>query len=152
MKQLFRVGRFEGDAEVLEIIQNVFPPALLDFGANRRIEFDVGKRFLSLYQYQQFHVHDVGRIAEAAKNAQRAGLRPAPGVADPQSEGARRSSEGDGDAETASRGKGSHQTLYYGTAFTIIRNSKDELKTGTYHAMCRQLGVKPGDLWEAHPL
>jgi mRNA interferase HicA len=46
----------------------------------------------------------------------------------------------------ASRGKGSHQTLYYGTAFTIIRNPKDELKTGTFRAMCRQLGVKPGDL------
>ena len=46
----------------------------------------------------------------------------------------------------ASRGKGSHQTLYYGTAFTIIRNPKDELKSGTYHAMCKQLGVKPGDL------
>ena len=43
-------------------------------------------------------------------------------------------------------GKGSHQTLYYGTAFTIIRNPKDELKSGTYHAMCKQLGVKPGDL------
>ena len=46
----------------------------------------------------------------------------------------------------ASRGKGSHQTLYYVTAFTIIRNPKDELKSGTYHAMCKQLGVKPGDL------
>jgi mRNA interferase HicA len=46
----------------------------------------------------------------------------------------------------ATRGKGSHQTLYYGTAFTIIRNPKDELKTGTYHAMCRQLGIEPRDL------
>jgi len=36
----------------------------------------------------------------------------------------------------ASRGKGSHQTLYYGTAFTVVRNPKDELKTGTLHAMC----------------
>lgn len=26
----------------------------------------------------------------------------------------------------ASRGKGSHQTLYYGSAFTIVRNPKDE--------------------------
>jgi mRNA interferase HicA len=26
---------------------------------------------------------------------------------------------------SASRGKGSHQTLYYGTAFTIVRNPKD---------------------------
>jgi mRNA interferase HicA len=46
----------------------------------------------------------------------------------------------------ASRGKGSHQTLYYGKAFTIVRNPKDELKTGTFHAMCAQLGIKPNDL------
>ena len=46
----------------------------------------------------------------------------------------------------ASRGKGSHQTLYFGSAFTIVRNPKDELKTGTFHAMCSQLGIKPGDL------
>jgi mRNA interferase HicA len=46
----------------------------------------------------------------------------------------------------ASRGKGSHQTLYFGNSFTIIRNLKDELKTGTFHGMCSQLGVKPNDL------
>lgn len=46
----------------------------------------------------------------------------------------------------ASRGKGSHQTLYFGAAFTIIRNPKDELKTGTFHAMCAQLGIKASDL------
>jgi mRNA interferase HicA len=46
----------------------------------------------------------------------------------------------------ASRGKGSHQTLYYGPAFTIVRNPKDELKVGTVHAMCRQLGIKSNDL------
>lgn len=46
----------------------------------------------------------------------------------------------------AARGKGSHQTLYYGTAFTIVRNLKDELKTCTFHAMCRQLDLKPSDL------
>ena len=46
----------------------------------------------------------------------------------------------------ASRGKGSHQTLYFGTAFTIVRNPKDELKTGTFHAMCSQLGIKQSDL------
>jgi len=46
----------------------------------------------------------------------------------------------------ASRGKGSHQTLYFGSAFTIVRNPKDELKTGTFHAMCSQLGIKPNDL------
>lgn len=46
----------------------------------------------------------------------------------------------------AARGKGSHQTLYYGNAFTIIRHPKDELKTGTLRGMCAQLGVKPNDL------
>lgn len=48
----------------------------------------------------------------------------------------------------ASRGKGSHQTLYFGSAFTIIRNPKDELKTDTCHAMRSQLGIKSGDLCE----
>jgi mRNA interferase HicA len=46
----------------------------------------------------------------------------------------------------AARGKGSHQTLYFGQAFTIVRNLKDELKTGTLHAMCSQLGIKVNDL------
>lgn len=68
----------------------------------------------------------------------------------------------------AARGKGSHQTLYLGAAFTVVRNPKDELKTersgvsvkanacesrrnaetktGTFHAMCKQLGIKPSDL------
>ncbi|MDP1899806.1 MAG: type II toxin-antitoxin system HicA family toxin [Rubrivivax sp.] len=46
----------------------------------------------------------------------------------------------------ASRGKGSHQTLYYGTSFTVIRNLKDELKTGTLHGMCAQLGIRASDL------
>ena len=46
----------------------------------------------------------------------------------------------------ASRGKGSHQTLYYGSAFTIVRNPKDELKPGTLHGMCSQLGIKPNEL------
>ncbi len=39
------------------------------------------------------------------------------------------------------RGKGSHVTLYYGARRTIVRNPKDELKTGTLHAMLRQLGI-----------
>ncbi len=46
----------------------------------------------------------------------------------------------------ASRGKGSHQTLYFGSAFTVVRNPKDELKTGTFHGMCSQLGIKPSEL------
>jgi mRNA interferase HicA len=44
------------------------------------------------------------------------------------------------------RGKGSHSTLCYGNKFTIIRNLKDELKTGTYKAMLKQLGLQEQDL------
>ena len=39
------------------------------------------------------------------------------------------------------RGKGSHGTLYYGEKLTIVRNPKDERKTGTLHAMLTQLGL-----------
>ena len=39
------------------------------------------------------------------------------------------------------RGKGSHGTLYYGDRLTIVRNPKDELKTGTLHAMLNQLDL-----------
>ena len=49
-------------------------------------------------------------------------------------------------ALNASRGKGSHQTLYYGSAFTVVRNPKDELKTGTLHGMCVQLSIRVLDL------
>jgi len=45
-----------------------------------------------------------------------------------------------------SRGKGSHATLYYGAAFTVVRNRKDELKTGTLHGMLDQLGLANDDL------
>ena len=44
------------------------------------------------------------------------------------------------------RGKGSHATLYLGKRVTIVRNPKDELKSGTLHAMCKQLGIKKGEL------
>jgi len=44
------------------------------------------------------------------------------------------------------RGKGSHVTLYFGEHLTILRNPKDELKTGTLHAMCKQLGIRRDDL------
>jgi mRNA interferase HicA len=46
----------------------------------------------------------------------------------------------------AARDKGSQQTLYVGGAFTIVRILKDELKTGTLHAMCKQLGIELKDL------
>jgi mRNA interferase HicA len=44
------------------------------------------------------------------------------------------------------RGKGSHVTLYFGDRMTIVRDPKDELKTGTFHAMCKQLGIKKSAL------
>ncbi|MCX7013448.1 MAG: type II toxin-antitoxin system HicA family toxin [Candidatus Sumerlaeota bacterium] len=39
------------------------------------------------------------------------------------------------------RGKGSHGTLFYGACFTVVPNQKDELKTGTLHALLDQLGL-----------
>lgn len=44
------------------------------------------------------------------------------------------------------RGKGSHGLLTLGTRRTVVRNPKDELKTGTYHAMLRQLGLTEKDI------
>ena len=44
------------------------------------------------------------------------------------------------------RGKGSHQTLYFGDNFTVIRSPKDELKKGTLHGMLKQLGIDPSEL------
>ena len=44
------------------------------------------------------------------------------------------------------RGKGSHVTLYLGGQLTTVRNPKDELKTGTLHAMCKQLGIRKDEL------
>ena len=46
----------------------------------------------------------------------------------------------------ARRGKGSHGTLFFGSAFTIVRDPRDELKTGTLHGMLRQLGLKLSDI------
>ncbi len=44
------------------------------------------------------------------------------------------------------RGKGSHVLLYYDTRRTTVRNPKDELKSGTLHAMLKQPGLTPKDL------
>lgn len=44
------------------------------------------------------------------------------------------------------KGKGSHGVLKYGDRRTVLRNLKDELKTGTYHAMLKQLGLRDEDL------
>ncbi|MBP9159151.1 MAG: type II toxin-antitoxin system HicA family toxin [Sphingobium sp.] len=43
-------------------------------------------------------------------------------------------------------GKGSHGVLKYGDMRTTVRNLKDELKTGTYHGMLKQLGLTDKDL------
>lgn len=43
-------------------------------------------------------------------------------------------------------GKGSHGALYLNGQKTIVRNLKDELKTGTFHAMLKQLGINEIDL------
>ena len=46
----------------------------------------------------------------------------------------------------AKRGKGSHGTLYYGTARTIVQDLKRELPPGTLHAMLKQLGLNMDEL------
>jgi mRNA interferase HicA len=46
----------------------------------------------------------------------------------------------------AHRGKGSHGTLYYGSARAIVQDLKRELPTGTFHAMVKQLGLAIEDL------
>lgn len=44
------------------------------------------------------------------------------------------------------RGKGSHRALYFGDRFAIIPKLKSELKTGAFHGILDQLGIKPNDL------
>ena len=43
-------------------------------------------------------------------------------------------------------GKGSHGVLILGERRTVVRNPKDELKTGTLHAMFKQLGLLKHDI------
>ena len=42
------------------------------------------------------------------------------------------------------QGKGSHQTLFYGGQQTTVKSG--EIGVGLLHAMCKQLGIRPGDL------
>lgn len=44
------------------------------------------------------------------------------------------------------RGKGSHGLLILGSRRTVIRDPKDELKTGTFHAMLKQLGLRDDEI------
>ena len=46
----------------------------------------------------------------------------------------------------ARRGKGSHETLFYGDRFTVIPDRKKELKKGTVCAMLNQLGLELEDI------
>jgi mRNA interferase HicA len=43
-------------------------------------------------------------------------------------------------------GKGSHGVLILGERRTVVRNPKDELKTGTFHVMLKQLGLSRSDI------
>jgi mRNA interferase HicA len=43
-------------------------------------------------------------------------------------------------------GKGSHGTLYFGSAFTTVKDRKKELGSGLLRAMCRDLGIDPREL------
>jgi mRNA interferase HicA len=45
----------------------------------------------------------------------------------------------------ASRGKGSHGTLYLGSAFTTVKDRKKEIGPGLLRAMQRDLGLTQRD-------
>ncbi|MFZ4856702.1 MAG: type II toxin-antitoxin system HicA family toxin [Desulfuromonadaceae bacterium] len=47
------------------------------------------------------------------------------------------------------RGKGSHIALFLGDNLTIVRNPKDDLKSGTFHAMLKQLGISIDEIMGA---
>jgi mRNA interferase HicA len=43
-------------------------------------------------------------------------------------------------------GDGSHGRVYYGTAFTTLKDRKKELGPGLLRTMCSELGVDPKEL------
>ena len=45
------------------------------------------------------------------------------------------------------RGKGSHHTIYFGTACQVIPDLRRELKTGTLRGILKKLGV-PRSVWQ----
>jgi hypothetical protein len=45
-----------------------------------------------------------------------------------------------------SRGKGSHGRVFYGSGSTVLKDLKQELGPGLLNKMCRDLGIKVGDL------
>jgi mRNA interferase HicA len=44
------------------------------------------------------------------------------------------------------KGKGSHGTLYLGSAFTVLKDRKKEIGAGLLRAMCKDLGIDPSEL------
>lgn len=46
----------------------------------------------------------------------------------------------------AAKGKGSHGKVYFGTAFTIVKDRNKEIGAGLLHAMCKDLGIDPHEL------
>jgi mRNA interferase HicA len=44
------------------------------------------------------------------------------------------------------RGVGSHGTVYLGDRFTVVKDLKKELGPGLLADMCKQLGIRKGDL------
>ena len=44
----------------------------------------------------------------------------------------------------SNRGKGGHQTLYYGVRLTTVKTG--EIAPPLLRAMCRQIGIDPADL------
>jgi len=46
----------------------------------------------------------------------------------------------------SNRGKGGHQTIYYGDRRTTIPDLKKEIKPGLLNGLCRQLGIDKDDL------
>jgi mRNA interferase HicA len=48
----------------------------------------------------------------------------------------------------AKRGKGSHGTIWLDGRFAVVPDLRHELKKGTLSAICRDLGLKPHELFE----
>jgi len=48
-----------------------------------------------------------------------------------------------------SHGKGSHATLYLGTARTTVKDRKKEINDGLLNAMCSQLKISKSELMDS---
>jgi mRNA interferase HicA len=44
------------------------------------------------------------------------------------------------------KGKGSHGRVYFGTAFTTVKDRKKEIGAGLLSAMCKDLGIERREL------